>query len=90
MFHYSQLDVKRWLRVWLDWSNTILEGRAMVQVVSRRPLTAETRVRARVNPCGICGGQSGHWDRFLSEFVGFPRAVSFHRRSPNSYRVGNA
>jgi hypothetical protein len=31
----------------------------MDQVVSRRPLTAEARVRARVNPCGICGGQSG-------------------------------
>jgi hypothetical protein len=25
--------------------------RAMAQVVSRRPLTAEARVRARVNPC---------------------------------------
>jgi hypothetical protein len=34
-------------------------GRAMAQVVSRRPLTAEARVRARVNPRGICGGQSG-------------------------------
>jgi hypothetical protein len=33
-------------------------GRAMAQVVSHRPLTAEARVRARVNPCGICGGQS--------------------------------
>jgi hypothetical protein len=31
----------------------------MVQVVSRRPLTEVTRVRAWVNPCGICGGQSG-------------------------------
>jgi hypothetical protein len=31
----------------------------MAQVVSSRPLTAEARVRARVNPCGICGGQSG-------------------------------
>jgi hypothetical protein len=31
----------------------------MAQVVSRWPLTAEARVRARVNPCGICGGQSG-------------------------------
>jgi hypothetical protein len=30
----------------------------MAQVVSSRPLTAEARVRARVNPCGICGGQS--------------------------------
>jgi hypothetical protein len=30
-------------------------GRAMAQVVSRRPLTAEDRVRAWVSPCGICG-----------------------------------
>ena len=29
--------------------------RAMAQVVSRRPLTAEARVRSRANPCGICG-----------------------------------
>jgi hypothetical protein len=34
-------------------------GRAMAQVVSRRPLTAEARLRDRVNPCGVCGGQSG-------------------------------
>jgi hypothetical protein len=33
-------------------------GRAMAQV-SRRPLTAEAWVRARFNPCGICGRQSG-------------------------------
>jgi hypothetical protein len=31
----------------------------MAQVVSRLPLTAESRVRGRVNPCGIGGGQSG-------------------------------
>jgi hypothetical protein len=31
----------------------------MAQVVSRWPLTAEARVRVRVDPCGICGGQSG-------------------------------
>jgi hypothetical protein len=31
----------------------------MAQVVSRRPLTAEARFRARANPRGICGGQSG-------------------------------
>jgi hypothetical protein len=29
----------------------------MAQVVSRRPLTAEARVRDQVSPCGICGGQ---------------------------------
>jgi hypothetical protein len=31
----------------------------MAEVVSRWPLTAEARVVARLNPCGICGGQSG-------------------------------
>jgi hypothetical protein len=31
----------------------------MAQVVSRRPVTAEAWVRARVNPCEICGGKSG-------------------------------
>jgi hypothetical protein len=31
----------------------------MAQAVSGRPLTAESRVRTRVNPCGICGEESG-------------------------------
>jgi hypothetical protein len=31
----------------------------MAQAVIRRLLTAKVRVRSRVNPCGICGGQSG-------------------------------
>jgi hypothetical protein len=30
----------------------------MAQAVSRRPPTAEARVRSRVSPCGNCGGQS--------------------------------
>jgi hypothetical protein len=47
------------------------EGRAMAQAVSRWPLTAEARVRARVVPCGICGGQSGTGQVF-SEYFGFP------------------
>jgi hypothetical protein len=46
-------------------------GRAMAQVVSRRHPTAEARVRSRVNPCGICGGQSG-------TVTGFPLSISFH------------
>jgi hypothetical protein len=37
----------------------IADGRAIAQAVSRRPLTAEARVRSRVSPCEICGGQSG-------------------------------
>jgi hypothetical protein len=31
----------------------------MAQAVSHRPLTAQAWIRARVNPYGICGGQSG-------------------------------
>jgi hypothetical protein len=31
----------------------------MAQVVSRRSLTAEAQVSARVNLCGVCGRQSG-------------------------------
>jgi hypothetical protein len=40
-------------------------GRAMAQAVSHWPLTVEARVHARVNPCGICGGQSGTGTGFL-------------------------
>jgi hypothetical protein len=31
----------------------------MAQAISSRPPTADARVRFRVSPCGICGGQSG-------------------------------
>jgi hypothetical protein len=65
-------------------------GRAMAQVVSRRPLTAEARVHARVNPCGIYGGQSGTGTGFSQSSSFFPQSISFHHRSPNSYHLGNA
>jgi hypothetical protein len=44
----------------------------MAQAVSRRPLTAESRVRSRVNPCGMCGGQSGTGTGFS------PSTLVFH------------
>jgi hypothetical protein len=44
----------------------------MAQVVSRRPFTAEARVRARVNPRGICGGQSGTETGFSPNSSVFP------------------
>jgi hypothetical protein len=47
-------------------------GRAMGQVVSRRSLTAKARVRARVNPCGICGAQSGTGTGFSPSSSVFP------------------
>jgi hypothetical protein len=44
----------------------------MAQFVSRCPLTAEAQVRVRVNPCGICGGQSGTGTGFPSSSSVFP------------------
>jgi hypothetical protein len=48
------------------------DGRAMSQAVSRQPLTAEVRVRFRVNPRGICGGQSGTGTGFSPSTSVFP------------------
>jgi hypothetical protein len=48
----------------------------MAQAISRRPLTAEARVRSRVSPCGICGGQSGNGTVFFPSTVVFP--YQFH------------
>jgi hypothetical protein len=44
----------------------------MAQAVSRQPLTEETRVRSRVSPCGICGGQSGTGTGFSPSSSVFP------------------
>jgi hypothetical protein len=50
----------------------IFNRRAMAQAVSRQPLTAESRVRSRVNPCGIYGGQSGTGTGFSLSSAVFP------------------
>jgi hypothetical protein len=48
----------------------------MAQAVSRRPLTAEARVRSRIIQCGICGGQSGTGTGFSLSTSVFP--CQFH------------
>jgi hypothetical protein len=83
----NNLDLMSALVLWLV---TLYLGHAMAQVVSCRPLTVEAWVLARVNPRGICGGQSGTGTGFSLEFFSFPLSISFHRRSPNSYHLGNA
>jgi hypothetical protein len=53
-----------------------MQDRAMAQAVSRRPHAAEARVRSRVGPCGICGGQSGTGTGFPPSTPVFP--CQFH------------
>jgi hypothetical protein len=54
-------------------------GCTMAQAVSRRPVTAEARVRSVVSPCGICGRQSGTGTSFRSSTSVFP--YQFHSTS---------
>jgi hypothetical protein len=44
----------------------------MAQAVNRRALTAESQVRARVNPFGVYGGQSGTGTGFSPSSSVFP------------------
>jgi hypothetical protein len=60
-------------------------GCAMAQAVNRCPLTAESRFRALVNPCGICDGQSGTGTGFSLELFSFLLSILFRRHSPYSY-----
>jgi hypothetical protein len=53
------------------------------------PLIPEARIRARVNPCGICGGQRGTETGFFFQFFNFPLSVSFHRGSILLYHLGD-
>jgi hypothetical protein len=49
----------------------------MAQVVSRRPVTAEARVRLWVNVCDICGAQSGTGTGFHVHIFGFSQKLSY-------------
>jgi hypothetical protein len=55
-----------------------------VQVVSRRPFTAEAQVRSQASPREIYGVECGTGKEFFPQFFGFPLSVSFYQCSvPN-------
>jgi hypothetical protein len=58
----------------------------MAQIVSRRPLTAEARVRA----LGFVVDKVALGQVFLRVLRVSPVNISFHHRSPKSYHLGNA
>jgi hypothetical protein len=60
---------------------TVIVGRGMAEVASRRPVISEDRVHARDSSRGICGGKAALRQGF-SEFFGFPLSISFHPGSP--------
>jgi hypothetical protein len=57
--------------------------RAVVQTVYRQLPTAAARFQSRVSSCGIYGGQSGTWARFL-RLLRFPLPVSIPSNAPYS------
>jgi hypothetical protein len=62
-------------------TNVNKKGRAMAQAVSRRPPTAEARIRSRGQSMWDLWWTKWHWDRFFPEYFGFPLSTSFHRCS---------
>ena len=52
----------------------------MAQAVSRRPPTVEARVRSRVGPCGICGGQRCTGTGFSQSTSVFPFQFHFKKQ----------
>jgi hypothetical protein len=61
----------------------------MAQAVSRRLLTAEARVRARVGPSGICGGLTGTGTVFLRVLRISPVSITPPWLSIRIYHLGD-
>jgi hypothetical protein len=61
----------------------------MAQAVSRRPLTTKTRVRARVSPFGICGGESDTGTGFSPSFSSYCVNIIPPWLSILMYRLGD-
>jgi hypothetical protein len=73
----------RFLRHHYESYITLVIGRAIAQAVNRQLSTAAVRVRAQVNLCGICGGQSGTGAGFF-RVLRFPLPILIPPATPHS------
>jgi hypothetical protein len=64
-------------------------SRTMAQAVSRRPLIADALVYARLNPRGLMVDKVAMGQVSLRVLRFSPVNISFNRRSPNSYHLGD-
>jgi hypothetical protein len=65
----------------LGYKKKQLTGRAMAYAVNRCPLTGKPRIRSLTRPREILLQANCDWDKFFSEYFGFPLSISFHQRS---------
>jgi hypothetical protein len=77
LFDISSYSRKGHVVVWLSIRVNIASAVPWLRRLSRRPLTEEFRVRARVNPFGIWGGRSGTTTGFSPSSSVFPCQYHF-------------
>ena len=77
------------IRQYLEYSR-LQKGRAVIQAISGRPLTAMAIFRARTIPCGICGGQNGIGTFFFHSTSDFPCHCYLTNTPYSSLSVGKA
>jgi hypothetical protein len=84
----SESDLRVTLCYFFDRIGSITAPEVRIYIVSKAVPWLRSLVTG-ISPRRDLWWTKWHWDRFFSEFFGFPLSISFHRRSPNSYHLWN-